>query len=424
MLARRALRMPFYYGWLIVAVAALVSFSEVAFLQPVLGVFMRPLHDEFGWSRATISGSIGVGSLAGAVLSPVVGRVLDRWGGRWVMAGAGTSIALCLFFLAGVQSLVLFYVLYTIGRAAVVSVLGLASSVAVSNWFIRNRGPAIAIMNFGTRLGQAVLPAIVAVMVIQFGWRSGFVALGLIVLLCTVIPSILIVRRRPEDLGLLPDGGSGLVQQRHAADVEEVDWTAGAAVRTRAFWLLTAATSITMMAHSALFLHLISYLQDQGMGTGVAVSVISLTSLVGGLGGLLGGIVQRRIGARRTLSFSLAGQATSLLYLLNVSTLPEAYVFAVYYGLVGGTTIILNSMIFAVYFGRRSLGTIRGIASPFQLFFNAAGPFLGGLSYDLTGSYVTAFAGYAAFYVVAALCMVAANRPTPRLAAAPTATPA
>lgn len=410
---------PFFYGWLIVGVACLVTFSEVTFLQPILGVFMLPLQEEFGWSRATIAGAIGLGSVVGAFTSPLVGPIIDKWGGRWVMGATGVVMAASLFLLAGVHSVVFFYVFYITGRAAVVSVMGLAASVTVSNWFIRNRGPAIGVMNAGTRAGQALLPAVVALIIAAFGWRTAFIALGFIVLTLAVLPSLIFVRRRPEDVGLYPDGmpvTGGMPGQSHHL---EIDWPARAAIRTKAFWLLTLATSISLMAHSALHLHLVPYMQDKGLPTTVAVSVLSLLSITGGIGGLVGGFVQRRMGARRTLVLSLAGHAAGMIVLANSNSLPLAYGFSIYYGLVNGTTLTLNSMIFATYFGRQSLGSIRGFASPIQLIFNAIGPFLGGLTSDVTGSYFLAFTGFAALYLVAASCMALAAQPSPRPAPTP-----
>jgi MFS family permease len=410
---RPPIKTPFFYGWLIVVVAAMMTFSEVTFLQPIMSVFMLPLNAEFGWSRSTIAGAIGLGSFLGAFITPFVGIVLDKWGGRWVMAITGLMMAVCLFLLAGIQSLLLFYVFYIIGRTAVVSIAGLATSVTVSNWFIRNRGPAIGYMNFGTRGGQAVLPALSALIIVAYGWRSAFVVLAVIVLILAVVPSLLFVRRRPEDVGLEPDGMPRPVAEAKGGAEIEADWTTHNAIRTRTFWLLTFTTSISFFAHSAIHLHLVPYLQDSGLSATSAVTALSVLSIAGGVGGLLGGYVERRYGSRRTLIFSLTGHAIAMLLLLNVHSLIHAYGFALYYGIVNGTTLTLNSMIFATYFGRRSLGTIRGIASPIQLIFNATGPFLGGLTYDVTGSYSIAFIAFALLYVLGAICMFFVNRPTP-----------
>jgi MFS family permease len=418
-LARVPVRTPFYYGWVIVVAAALMSFSVVTFFQPILSVFMLPLQEEFGWSRSTIAGAVGIGSLAGAVTSPFVGRMLDRWGGRWIMAAMGVVMGACLLALARVQGLAPFYVFYIIGRTAVVSVSDLAASVAVSNWFVRNRGPAMGFMNVGTRTGQAFLPAAAAVIILEYGWRAAFLALALVVVLFAVLPAVVFVRRRPEDVGLVVDGGPGWTGTVVALPTTEEDWQSRDAVRTKAFWLLTFATSITFFAASAINLHLVPYLQDAGLAATTAVGVLSLMSLAGGAGGLAGGLIERRFGARATMACSLGGQAIAMVLLAQVHTLALACAFAAYFGVINGATQTLNAMIFATYFGRRSLGTIRGLASPVQLLFNATGPFLGGVAYDLTGSYSLAFAAFALLYLAGALAMIVVPKPASRPVAIP-----
>lgn len=424
MTARVPIKTPFFYGWLIVGVTFLVSFSEVAFFQPVLGVFMSPLHEEFGWSRATIAGAIGLGSIAGGLTSTVVGPIIDTWGGRWVMAATGLVIAAALFLLAGAHSVVVFYICYIIGRAATVSAMSLAASVTVSNWFIRNRGLAIGVMNLGSRIGQAVVPPLMAFLVAGFGWRSAFVALGCIALVLAVLPALVFVRRRPEDVGLYPDGMPLSVTLATPVQRLEVDWSARAAIRTRAFWMLTLATSLGSMASASVHLHTIPYLQDRGLPTAVAVTVLSLFATIGGIGGLFGGLAERLVGARRTFALSLAGQALSMVILINVHSIPMAYLFALCFGVAFGMTFTMNNMIFATYFGRRSLGAIRGLASPIQLVFNAAGPFLSGLVYDLTGSYLLAFSGFAVSYMVGVCCVLLAAQPVSRQTAASQPAPA
>lgn len=412
---------PFFYGWLIVAVATLVSFAEVVFYQPILGVFMRPLQEEFGWSRATIAGAISLGSLSGALPSPLVGAILDKWGGRWVIAVCGVVMAVCLFLLAGIHSVVTFYSFFVIGRGAMVSVMNLAASVTVSNWFVRNRGLATGIMNLGTRGGQAVLPALAAILIAQIGWRSTFVVLGFVVLVLAVLPALLVIRRRPEDVGLVPDGSSA-VGEAAGWPPREVDWPARDAIRTRAFWLLTVATSISYMANLALFLHLIAYLQDRGLSTAVAVSVLSTVAIIGAIGGLVGGLAERLVSARWTFTISLIGQGLAMFLLVSVHDPLLAYGFAFSYGLVNGMIATLSNTIFAAYFGRQALGSIRGLASPIQLIFIAVGPFAGGLVYDSTGSYVLAFIGFGVLYIVGALCVLLARQPRLHPATRPQAT--
>jgi MFS transporter, OFA family, oxalate/formate antiporter len=404
----------FFYGWLLVAVSGVVTFAEVAYFQPVLAVFVLPLQEEFGWSRATVAGAMGFGSIAGGFTSPLVGPILDRWGGRWVIAITGVIMSVCFFALAGAQSVIYFYIFFVIGRAATVGAMSLATSVTISNWFIRNRGLAISYMHLGTRIGQGIVPAIAAILISIYDWRLAFIGMGAMILVLAVIPSLALMRRRPEDVGLDPDGIP--VSERDASRPDEVEtqWKARDAIRTTAFWLLIAATSASFMAGAAVQLHLIPYMQDLGFSVAIAISVQSLLSIIGAPGGVLGGFIQRRLGTRYTFVLALLGHAAGMYILVIADTLLVAYIFATVYGIFHGMSLIMHSMIFATYFGRQSLGTIRGLASPIQLGMNALGPVLGGLAFDITGSYFIAFAGFGILYLVSAALMFFVRRPIPR----------
>jgi MFS family permease len=165
------------------------------------------------------------------------------------------------------------------------------------------------------------------------------------------------------------------------------------------------------MSGAAVQLHLIPYLQDLGFSTAVAVSVQSVLSLIGAPGGVLGGFIQRLVGARTTYVLVLLGHAAGMYMLLFTGGLVLAFAFAIGYGIVHGMQLTMEALIFATYFGRRSLGTIRGLASPAQFGMNALGPVVGGLAYDVSGSYALAFAGFGILYVVAATLMCFVKRP-------------
>jgi MFS family permease len=416
------LRTPFFYGWLVVAVTGIVTFAEVSYFQPVLAVFVLPLNEEFGWSRATVAGAMGLGSIAGGLTSPLIGPILDRWGGRWVMAITGVIMSACFFALAGIQSVVLFYLFFIVGRAATVGAMSLSTSVTVANWFIRNRAPAIGFMHLGTRIGQGIVPAVAAILITVYGLKVAFIGMGAMIFLLAVVPSLLLVRRRPEDVGLQPDGIAAVERADARPDAIETEWAARDAVRTRAFWLLIAATSASFMAGAAVQLHLIPYMQDLGFSIAIAVSVQAILSIIGAPGGVIGGYVQRILGTRRTFVIALLGHAAAMYLLVVSQNLVIAYLFAITYGLFHGMSLIMHSTIFADFFGRRSLGTIRGLASPIQMAMNAVGPVLGGLAYDVTGSYFVAFAGFGMLYVVSATLMFFVTQP--RLRAALTEEPA
>jgi len=417
---------PFFYGWVIVGVAAIVSFSQVSFFNPVLGVLMEPLGDEFGWNRATISAAAAFGSVGGAVISPLVGRALDRQGPRLVVAAGGAVMGVCLLALALTPGLWWFYVVYGIGRATATGGTSLGTTVATSNWFIRNRGLALGITLLGSRAGMAILPLAVQMLLLVGNWRMVWLALGALVLSIAVLPSLLYLHRRPEDVGMKPDGASPDGAWSGVAETPQADppdteqhWTLREALRMPAFWFVTLATSQMFLVGGAVNLHQMPHLVDQGLSSTAAVGVVSTFAVFGGVGGILSGLIQRRIGAQWTFAVSLAGAASGIVLLIYADSLGLAYAYGVWYGLVFGSTVTMVQVIYAEYFGRESLGSIRGAVAPVQMAFNATGPVLAGLAYDVSGSYDSIFWAYAGLLLLAAAWMAFAPPPR-RLVATPT----
>ena len=402
-----------FYGWVIVSVAAVVSFSQISFFNPVLGVFIQPLTDEFGWNRATISAATAIGSVGGAVLAPLIGSVIDRQGPRLVVAAGGALMGLCLLALVLTHGLWWFYLFYGIGRATAVGPTSLGTTVATSNWFVKNRGLALGVMLLGNRAGMAILPLGVQVMLLLAGWRTAFFALGVMVLLLSVFPSLRYLRRRPEDMGMRPDGIADDNTQTPEAEASQPEqhWTLRQAARTPAFWLITFATSQMFFVGGSVNLHQMSHLINQGLSSTVAVGVISTFAVSGGVGGVLGGLAQRRFGMRWTFSASLFAASLGLVFLIQVDSPTLAYIYGVYYGMVFGSVVTMMQGVFAEYFGRESLGAIRGAVAPVQMLFNATGPVLSGIAFDVTGSYDRIFWAYAAVLLLAAIWMSLAQPP-------------
>ena len=393
-----------FYGWIVVGAGTASAFSAVVFFNPILGVFVSELHAEFGWTRAELALAITIGSVAAGLGGPLAGWAVDRWGGRWVIAAGAAVLAVCLLLLSAMSELWQLYVLYSTGRAISFAAVASAAYVAVSNWFVRRRG-------------MAVLPLLVAVVISATGsWRIGWLALAGVAAAIGVLPSLLLIRRRPEDMGLRPDGdvapSAGRGDTAAPAEVDlALDYDLRRALRTRAFWLIGMALAFAMFAQGSVNFHQIPYLEDQGLSRTQAALVVSIFSAIGALGGLGGGLLSARLRMRWTMALSLVGMAGGMLLLLDVRTLQEALIYAVVYGFFFGSNFMLVQAIYADYFGRRSLGLIRGAFQPVQLTMNAAGPFVAGLWFDRTGSYGVPFALFALLFLVAAAAVALASYP-------------
>ena len=409
----------FFYGRVIVGTAFAGTFGSVVFFNPVLGVFSASLEAAFGWTRADIALAITAGGALAAVAGPLVGWAIDRWGGRWVMTGAALTMGLCLVVLSRMTLLWELLVFYAVGRALAVGVLNPAAYVAVANWYVRGRAFMTGIVAVGSRLGMATLPVLAAVVIGATGdWRMGWLALAAVILVVGVAPPLLFMRRRPEDVGLLPDGDLPELDTEGRAlplaALHASDFTLREAARTRAYWLIGLAMALVFFAGGSVNFHQIPHLVDQGLPRTEAALVVSVFSLVGAAGGLLGGYIAARTSVRWTMAAALAGMAGGILLLAVASNLLTALTYAVTYGLFFGAMNALSQVIYADYFGRRAVGLIQGSIQPVQMGMNAIGPFLTGLWYVSTGSYTVPFLTFATFFLVAAGAVALAPTPVRR----------
>src|SRR5262245_29738983 len=247
-----AQRCPFYYGWVVFAIAASTSYAARPLMSvAVLSVFMVPMTDAFGWSRGLFAGAVSLGGVCAVVISPLVGRLLDRYGSGWMISATSAVAGACAVGLSAVSQTWAFYTLYVPGRTVFASPLELATSTAISNWFIRRRSFALALLGVTQGTGLALMPFVAQQLITGWGWRAAWALLGLFTMATGIVPAVLLMGRRPEDMGLEPDPHSSAsrrawsaVEQRApdaseaspASPRQERQFTLSQALHTRAFW--------------------------------------------------------------------------------------------------------------------------------------------------------------------------------------------
>jgi MFS family permease len=401
----------FFYGWVIVGVGLLVGFVTGAVWNPNVSVFVKPIAEELGWARATVSGAITVGAISGGLLGALLGPLIDRRGPRWILVGSMIVMGISLVSLSQANSVVHFYLGFGIARMIATGAVTLAMSVAVSNWFVSKRGRAMAIALLGDRFGSAILPLLSQYLVLTRGWRIGWMGLGFLVWGIGILPSALFLRRKPEDMGMRPDGGAGEIRVETGEVKPEPIWTAREALRTRAFWLVALACSQTFMIIGGTNLHQLPHMTDVGISPSIAVGAISLASVVAAVTSILWGLLSERFQVRYCLIIVFLSMVASLIMLMMVRSVPMAYAYAVVWGLSLGGSAVLVQLIWPYYFGRLSLGTIRGLAWPMQMMANAVGPLIAGLVYDNLGSYQYAFIFFAAVSLLSVVWMLLVRTP-------------
>ncbi len=412
-----------YYGWGVVAASVAMSFAQVPVYGPVLSVFLTPINQDLGWSFGQMSLAFAGGSLLGSLLSPVVGARMDRYGARSAVVVSGLLVSTAMIGLAFVQEIWQFIILFAIGRTAALAGVNLGSAVAIANWFVRSRGRATSFLSIGLRAGQAIVPlAIITPIMLSASWRHAYAALAALTFVLIVVPGWLFIRRRPEDFGLLPDGASPQTSASpspgSAPPHEEFSFTLREARRTAAFWLLTFATMSVAFAQTAVNVHAVTSIVDRGISQAFSGAFVFIMMGVAALSAYGWGALIDLIHVRWAAAIATVLSGSAMLLLMAVDSLGMAIAFAVLFGLGTGGWTLAQTLVFANYFGRRSLGSIRGVSQMLGGPLSAMGAVIAGYIRDYTDSYTLSFAIFfgALALVFVALLFARPPRNPPRLA--------
>ncbi|MDE2891760.1 MAG: MFS transporter [Chloroflexota bacterium] len=403
-----------FAGWWIAAAASMSSFAAVTFFNPVLGAITPDLQAAYGWSTASIGLTMVIGGVGGGVIATFVGPIADRHGARWLLFGSVGMVAGLLVSLGFVTELWQFLLIWGVGRGITVAVIDIAVVVVIANWFIQRRGSAMGLTMVGTRGGMMISPLVISAGLRLGGLREAFLLMALLVIVVGWIPS-LILRRRPEDVGLRPDGrrsrASVATSGADPVPLSDPDWTVREAMRTRAFWLLLFGTTILMAVSGSVNFTFVSHMTQNGIDADTARSALALWAGMGIIGGVLGGELRQRLAVRYSLPLVILITTSALVWFVLTDSVWMAFVFAVWHGLAFGAQLPLNRISFPDYFGRYSVGRIRSVTAPPQLLINAFGPFVSGLVIDSRGSYDLIYVVFVGLLLSAAVSVLLARHP-------------
>ena len=405
---------PSFSGWSILGIGALTLFLSASAQTYGFSVFIDPMLREFGWSRSLISSTYTVATLVSAGVVFFGGKLIDQFGHRRVMVATTAVYAAALLLMGSVINPATLLLAFTLLRATGSSVLTLTGRTLVSQWFVRRRGRAVSLINLGKMLGMAAAPAGNALLIAQLGWRDAWRINGLLVL--TLIPLALrLVHSRPEDLGQYPDGMIPEVNSAADGSSPSVDgsWTLQQAIRTRALWLLLAASVVPAMITNGLSFHQISILTERGLSSTAAATTFAIESAVALPMTLLAGWLADRFGPRSVLAFGQIALCVTMVWLTFVTSAETAILFGALRGLTSGIWILASEVAWPIYFGRRHLGSIVGMSFAVSFVGAAIGPLPFGLLYDAVGDYDSAIWGMAVLPAVTTCAVLLARPPSP-----------
>ena len=383
-------------------------------------MWIKVLELQFGWSRAQLTGAFSMAQLEGSIIGPLMGYLIDKIGPRQMVLIGLVITGLGFLLFSRTQSLVVFYVSYGMIMLGTAAGTWLPYMTVVNRWFVRRRGMAMAIAAEGSPMGGLVLVPLLAWAVTpgNYGWSVTAQWIG-VAFLCLAWPMSRLIKERPEDYGLLPDGDPPEQEvsersgpARIGAAPDQLQFTARQAIRTQAFWMITFGHAFSTILFATLAVHLVPMLTDQGLSLQSASYVFSMVMASALIFQIIGGYAGDRFPINITISVFGFIQAGGFLLAVLVNSIPMAVLFAVVFGAGFGGRNPLTTAIRGDYFGKNAFATITGISSAPMYIFMLAAPLFAAFLFDATGSYTLAFLIIGGLGMISGVLFLMAKKPT------------
>jgi MFS family permease len=385
-----------------------------------------PMQEEMGWSRTALTGAYSVGLLVSALAAPLAGRWLDRHGPRGLMSLGSAVGAVLLLVWASVEDLWVFYLVWAGIGLAMAATLYEPAFAVLAKWFERRRAQALLLVTLAGGLASTIFLPLSAWLVGEQGWRGALFVLAAILALLTIVPHALILRRRPADLGLLPDGvepanspQEETVQAAQVPSEELKSVSLGAALRGSAFWLLAAAFFLGTLSQAAVYVHLIPYLAERGYGLG---SAATLTGLIGAsqvLGRVVVTFLEGRLPRDAVTAGVFALQAVALIVLIQSRSAVGVLIFVLPFGAASGAVTLARATAVAEFYGPDHYGSIGGVVGMFVTGARTLAPVGAGAMSVALGGYSPVLWTLTLGSALAAVSIFLADRLVPPLRPAP-----
>jgi MFS family permease len=402
-----------FYGWVIVAAGLMVWTLEPG-MYTSFGVFFKPISADLGWSRTMVSGAFTMASLMLAVFSPISGSLADRYGPRNLVMTSGLLVGVAYALLSTVQSLWQFYAFYLlVGISMGIAFAPITSTVM--RWFAENRGRALGITSVGTGLGGMVFPPLANYLIGAWGWRDAYLFFG-ILLGVMVMASGSVLRRSPEEMGLLPYGveRSGPASGGAAPQRVATGYSLRQALGTGAFWRVFFSAMAFVFSFALVHAHLVPHATDRGLTPATAALVMAVIGASNAAGRLGLGTLSDKFGRKRMLFAALLTVSLSMLWLIWAQDEWAFFLFAAVFGLAYGGAVVSCIGIQGDLFGLVAVGAILGATQTGTNTGGASGPLLAGYIFDVTQSYSLVFVVAAVMPFIMSWLILTLRRPTRR----------
>ena len=372
-----------YYGWYIAFALAITETVSWGIIYYAFTVFITPMEAELGWSRTELTGAFSLSLLIAGAMAFPVGTWIDRHGARWLMTTGSILASLLVVAWSQVNDLTTFYLVWAGLGVCAAAVLYDPAFAVMAIWFSRRRGTALAIITFAAGLASTIFVPLSDVLLCSFGWRTAVLILGILLAVITIPLHALVLRRRPADMGLLPDG----VRDVLVAHPPERNFSLKDALHSRFFWRLILAFSLAYLASNAIRVHFIPFLIDSGTDPSTAALASGAIGLMQVAGRVIFAPLESRLPGRVLVAAVFALQAVGVLGLLTGASLAAVAAFVVIFGTAYGAQTLARASIVAEMFGALHYGRISSVMTIFLTVAGMAAPVGAGMIYDRFGDY-------------------------------------
>ncbi|MEX1021841.1 MAG: MFS transporter [Dehalococcoidia bacterium] len=366
-------RRPFY-GWAIVGVGGLAAFSSGPGQSYIFSVFLDSLIEDTSLSRTAISTLYAVGTGVSAAMVFLVSRLADRYGARSTLIGAALGLGVACLAMSQARGALMVFLAFSALRALGQGSLTINGTLLAAQWFVRRRGRAMAIMGLGFPLSMAILPPVARLLIDTIGWREAYAVLGVMVWILVLPGALLLVRERPEDMGLHPDGDAVAPVEETVAPGLEDERARRRVLSSPRFWLLAVPLATPALVVTGLIFHQTAILEEQGMPATVAAAIFVPYALVSATVSLLSGFAADRVGPKPIFVVSMGGLLAAMATGLVMDSVATAIVYAMLIGVASGTSQIVGAVTWAHFYGREGLGRVQGPAVMVSITASALGP--------------------------------------------------
>ncbi|MCP3875931.1 MAG: MFS transporter [Desulfobacteraceae bacterium] len=349
------------------------------------GVFFNPLMDEFGWSRAAISGASSAAFFIMGLFGILIGRLNDKFGPRILMSIAAILFGLGFCCVSQVVALWQLYLIFGLIFGIGLSSVDVIALTTIARWFTEKRGKMTGLVKVGTGAGQFIFPILASFLIIRFGWQKAFIFMGsfAFILLFTIAQFL---RRDPESAGHSP-----VYNHRELQKSQNQGFSFSSALKTNELWLICLTNLLLVFCLMSVLVHIVPHARDIGISSHKAAGVLSTIGAVSMLGRFISGLAIDRIGSKQIMFICFGILIISFLWLIKADALWKLYGFACIYGIAHGGLFTAISPIIVELFGIRAHGSLFGLVVFFGTTGGAFGPILTGYLFDITQSYKLAF---------------------------------